>query len=114
MTIVVNSDDYTLEQIKKQLNKLIDVIKVIQLEPEKSICRELVFIKITAKSNQRASIHETVNIFRAKVIDISTETMTIELTGDFEKISAFIEIIKPYGIIELVRTGFTGLQRGNI
>ncbi len=113
MTIVVTSDEYTLEQIKKQLNKLVDIIKVTELKPEKSVYRELILIKVKANAHQRPSIHETVNIFRAKIIDVSTETLTIELTGDAEKLSAFTEVIAPYGIVELVRTGFTGLQRGN-
>ncbi|WZL72950.1 acetolactate synthase small subunit [Clostridiaceae bacterium 35-E11] len=114
MTITVSGDDYILEQIQKQLHKLIDVIKVVQLKPEKSVYRELIFIKIKATTQQRAGIIETVNIFRGKIIDVSSETLTIELTGDAGKLSAFTELIKPYGIVELVRTGFTGLQRGSV
>lgn len=111
MTITVIGDDYILEQIKKQLNKLINVIKVIELKPEKSVCRDLVLIKIKASANDRATINETVNIFRANIIDISSDTLTVELTGDAGKISAFVDIMRPYGIIELVRTGFAGIQR---
>lgn len=111
MTITVTGDDYILEQIKKQLNKLIDVIKVIELKPDKSVYRDLVLIKVKADAKDRASINETVNIFRANIIDVSAETLTIELTGDAGKISAFVEVMKPYGIMELVRTGFTGIQR---
>ncbi|QEK13459.1 acetolactate synthase small subunit [Crassaminicella thermophila] len=114
MTITVNGDDYILEQIQKQLHKLINVIKIVELKPEKSIYRELILVKVRADSKNRATIIETVNIFRGKIIDVSSDTLTIELTGDFEKISAFTELIKPFGIIELVRTGFTGLQRGNV
>lgn len=114
MTIVVNCDDYILEQIQKQLYKLIYVIKVEELNPEKSIYRELVLVKVYADSSQRSSINEIVDIFRAKVIDVSVETLTIELTGDEDKISAFMSLINPYGIVELVRTGLTGLQRGDM
>ncbi|TCO77495.1 acetolactate synthase small subunit [Marinisporobacter balticus] len=112
MTITVSGDDYTLEQIKKQLNKLINVIKVIELKPGQSVYRELILLKVHAPLKNRAAIIETINIFRGKIIDVSSETLSVELTGDFGKISAFTELMTPYGIIELVRTGFTGLQRG--
>lgn len=111
MTITVTADDYILEQIKKQLNKLINVIKVVELKPDKSVYRDLVLIKVKANAKDRATINETVNIFRANIIDVSAQTLTIELTGDAGKISAFVEVMSPYGIIELVRTGFTGIQR---
>jgi len=113
MTITVDCDEYIFEQIVKQLNKLINVIKVIELDPESSVYRELVLVKLKANSMQRASINETVNIFRGKIIDVSNETVTVEITGDVEKLSAFINLIEPYGIVELVRTGFTGLERSN-
>lgn len=114
MTITVTGDDYILEQITKQLNKVIDVIKVVELKPDKSVHRDLVLIKIKSSANDRTAINETVNIFRANIVDISSETLTVELTGDAGKISAFVDIVKPYGIIELVRTGFTGIQRGGL
>lgn len=113
MTITVTGDDYLLEQITKQLNKLINVIKVVELKPEKSVHRDLVLIKVKANAASRSSINETVNIFRANIVDISSETLTVELTGDAGKISAFVDVIEPFGIIELVRTGFTGIQRGS-
>ncbi len=113
MTIAVTGDDYILEQMTKQLNKLIDVIKVVELKPEKSVHRDLVLIKVKANSKERTAINETVNIFRANIVDISSETLIVELTGDSGKISAFIDVIKPFGILELVRTGFTGIQRGS-
>ncbi len=112
MTVALKGDDYLIEQMTKQLNKLIDVVKVIELESDKSVYRELVFIKVNASSNDRASINETVNMFRAKVIDVSSEALIIECTGDEGKISALIDVLEPFGIIELVRTGFTGLERG--
>ena len=113
ITIVVNCDENTLEQIQKQLYKIISVIKVELLESSKSVFRELILVKVKAESSQVASINELVDIFRAKVIDISTATVTIELTGDEEKINAFMKLILPYGIVELVRTGYTALKRGN-
>ncbi|QZY55220.1 acetolactate synthase small subunit [Crassaminicella profunda] len=113
MTITVSGDDYMLEQMKKQLNKLINVIKVVELQPEKSVYRELVLLKVKADLTHRAAIIETINIFRGNIIDVSNETLTVELTGDFGKIAGFTELMAPFGILELVRTGFTGLQRGN-
>ncbi len=112
MTITVCGDDYIIEQITKQLNKLIDVIKVVELKHDKSVNRELILIKVKASANDRTSINETVNIFRANVVDVAEDTLTIEITGDEGKISAFIDLVKPFGIVELVRTGFTGIQRG--
>lgn len=113
MTIVVRGDEYILEQIRKQLNKLIDVIEIIQLMPENSVYRELALIKVKADTTNRAEIFETVNIFRGKIIDIASESVIVEATGDEKKISALIEILTPYGIKELVRTGLTALERGN-
>ena len=113
MTIVVRGDEYILEQIRKQLNKLIDVIEIVQLMPENSVYRELAIIKVKADTINRAEIFETVNIFRGKIIDIASGSVIVEATGDEKKISALIEILTPYGIKELVRTGLTALERGN-
>jgi acetolactate synthase I/III small subunit len=113
MTIVARGDESILEQITKQLNKLVDVIKVIELNTSKSIYRELALVKVAASLNTRASIKETVNIFRGNIIDIDNSSVTVELTGDEEKISSFIELMKAYGIKEIVRTGLTALERGN-
>ncbi len=112
MTITLMGDDNTLEQVKKQLNKLEDVIRVVNFKPEDSVYRELVLIKVKANAENRAAINETVKIFRSKIIDLSTDTLTIELTGDENKISALINLMEEYGIEELVRTGVTALQRG--
>jgi acetolactate synthase-1/3 small subunit len=112
MTIVVRGDDYILEQIKKQLNKLIDVIKIIELDPRQSVFRELALIKVKTGDN-RASIIEIVDIFRAKIVDVANETLTVEMTGDEAKIEAFLSLMEPYGIAEIVRTGLTALERGN-
>lgn len=112
MTIVADADEYTLEQIKKQLNKLIDVIKVIELKEETSIYRELAMIKIKASKANRAEIIEIANIFRAHTVDVSNDSLIIEATGDQGKISALCNMLEPYGIKEVIRTGLTALQRG--
>jgi acetolactate synthase I/III small subunit len=113
ITIELMGDDYVLDQFKKQLNKLHDVEKVIELKPEASVYRELVLIKVNASAEKRASINEIVEIFRCKVIDISLDTLTIELTGDESKTSALIGLMQQYGIKEIVRTGLTALERGS-
>ena len=112
MTITLMGDENVLEQVKKQLNKLEDVVRVIDFKANESVYRELVLIKVKANAENRAAINETVKIFRSKIIDLSTDTLTIELTGDEEKISALINLMEEYGIEELVRTGVTALQRG--
>jgi acetolactate synthase-1/3 small subunit len=112
MTITLMGDENVLEQVKKQLNKLEDVVRVIDFKANESVYRELALIKVRANAENRAAINETVKIFRSKIIDISTDTLTIELTGDEEKISALINLMEEYGIEELVRTGVTALQRG--
>ncbi len=113
MTIVVRGDDYILEQIKKQLNKLIDVIKIIELKGDCSVLRELALIKVKTTGSNRASIIEIVDIFRARIVDVANETLTVEMTGDEGKIEAFIQLMEPYGIGEIVRTGLTALERGS-
>jgi acetolactate synthase-1/3 small subunit len=113
MTIVVRGDDYILEQIKKQLNKLIDVIKVIELKAEQSVYRELVLLKVGSTTEQRAEVIEIVNIFRGRVVDVASESLMIEITGDEGKLSALISMMEPYGIKEMIRTGLTALERGN-
>ena len=112
MTITLMGDYNVLEQVKKQLNKLEDVVRVINFTANESVYRELVLIKVKANAKNRSAINETVKIFRSKIIDLSTDTLTIELTGDEEKISALINLMEEYGIEELVRTGVTALQRG--
>ncbi len=112
MTIVIQGDAQITEQIVKQLNKLIDVIKILELNHEKSVSRELALIKVTADQSKRSAVTEMVNIFRCNIIDMDSKSMIIEITGDEEKVSAFIELIKPYGIKEVVRTGLVVLQRG--
>lgn len=112
ITIVVEGDEYIVEQVKKQLNKLMDVIKVSKIIPEDSVTRELVLIKVDAEPQVRSEIIHMSEIFRANIVDVSRKSMTIELTGDKDKISAFEELLKPFGIKELVRTGVIAVNRG--
>ncbi|NME83538.1 acetolactate synthase small subunit [Clostridium sp. SM-530-WT-3G] len=112
MTITLTTDDDGLEQVKKQFEKLEDVIRVISFKANECVYRELVLIKVRANAENRAAINEIVSIFRSKIIDLSPDTLTIELTGDEEKITALIKLMEEYGIEELVRTGVTALQRG--
>jgi len=112
MTIVTSGDPQVIEQIIKQLRKLIDVIKVVDLTEFDYIERELVLIKVKAVGGERAEILRIVEIFRGKVIDVTPETYTLEITGDEEKIKAIIELLKPFGIKEIVRTGKVAITRG--
>lgn len=115
ITIVANTDnDFILEQIKKQLNKLIDVMKIIELKPDESVYRELALVKVKCNDENRSAITSVTNIFRAKIIDVSVESVTVEITGDQNKIKAFIELMNPFGIKEIVRTGLTALERGPV
>jgi len=112
MTIVVRGDEKILEQVEKQLNKLVDVIKVYEFSKTDHVERDLVLIKVNAASKNRAEIIEIADIFRAKIVDVSHQTLVFEITGDENKISAFINLLKPYGIKELVRTGVIAIARG--
>ena len=112
MTIVVEGDDTVLEQITKQLYKLLDVIKVLDHQSEPVVVRELALIKLSADSGTRGEIMQTVNIFRANIVDISDTTFIVEVTGSAEKIDALIGLLRKYGIKELMRTGRIVLSRG--
>ena len=113
MTITVSGDEKTLEQIVKQMNKLIDVVKVASLEPDSIVTRELALIKVNVPDTKtRSDIINCVEVFRGHVIDVSPETLTIEITGTPDKIDAFLNLVKGYGILELARTGLTALSRG--
>jgi len=112
MTIVVGGDERTLEQISKQLNKLIQVIKVYDYTETPNVERELALIKVTADPARRAEIMQICDIFRAKIIDMSERTLTIEVTGPVAKVDAIKNLLDPYGIKELVRTGKIVLARG--
>lgn len=112
MTIVVEGDDLVLEQVTKQLHKLIDVIKINDITSDQYVDRELVLIKVSAEPSNRAEIMQIVDIFRARIVDIGRRTLIIECTGDEGKINAVIESLKPFGIKELVRTGKVAMLRG--
>lgn len=111
MTIVTSGDDNILEQISKHLNKLISVIKVQDFTNEAHIERELALIKVSSNAANRAEILSIVDIFRAKVVDVSPKTYTVEITGDEEKIGAIIDLMRPFGIKEIVRTGRAAMAR---
>ncbi len=111
MTIMAHGDERIIEQIIKQLNKLIDVIKVQDLTEEETISRELVLIKVNATSAGRSDILQIVNTFRAKVVDVNPHSLTVEVTGTEEKIDAMLELLRPFGIKEVVRTGTIALAR---
>lgn len=113
MIIVTQGDDKTLEQIEKQLYKLIDVIKVVNLSSRPMVARELALIKVKAEPAERPEIMGVVDTFRAAVVDIGTHSMIVQVVGDTEKIDAMIELLRPYGIRELSRTGVTAMIRGN-
>ncbi|HET9564542.1 MAG TPA: acetolactate synthase small subunit [Mycobacterium sp.] len=112
MTIVVSVEESPLEQITKQLNKLINVIKIVEQEDDNSVSRELALIKVRADATTRSQVIEAVNLFRAKVVDVSTESLTIEATGTPAKLEAFLRVLEPYGIRELVQSGVVSLSRG--
>lgn len=112
MTIVINGSEEVLGQVIKQLNKLQDVIKIIKMKNGQSVYRELVLIKVNASMEQKAAINSIANIFRSKIVDVSRSTVTIELTGDEEKIKALITLLDDFGIKEITRTGLIALERG--
>ena len=112
MTIVVSVEDSPLEQITKQLNKLVNVIKIVEQDDENSVARELALIKVRADATTRSQVIEAVNLFRAKVVDVSTESLTIEATGTPAKLEALLRVLEPYGIRELVQSGVVSLSRG--
>ena len=112
MTIVVRGDEKILEQIEKQLNKLINVIKVSEFCSIDHIERDLCLIKIKATKTDRSEILQIVDIFRSKIVDVSQDSVVVELTGDEDKIQAFVNMVKPFGIKEMVRTGIIAIARG--
>jgi acetolactate synthase-1/3 small subunit len=113
MTIVVNGDNYIVEQVCKQLNKLISVIKIKELSEADSVSRELALIKVSATASTRSEIVQIVEIFRAKIVDVSKTTLTIEASGSNEKVAALEDMLKQFGIKEIVRTGTIAIDRGN-
>ncbi|MGV0770557.1 acetolactate synthase small subunit [Mycobacterium syngnathidarum] len=112
MTIVVSVEESPLEQITKQLNKLINVIKIVEQEDDNSVSRELALIKVRADASNRGQVIEAVNLFRAKVVDVSTESLTVEATGTPEKLEALLRVLEPYGIREIAQSGMVSVSRG--
>ena len=112
MTIVVSVEESPLEQITKQLNKLINVIKIVEQDDDNAVSRELALIKVRADATTRSQVIEAVNLFRAKVVDVSTESLTVEATGTPQKLEALLRVLEPYGIRELVQSGVVSLSRG--
>ncbi|MDP2217107.1 MAG: acetolactate synthase small subunit [Methanolobus sp.] len=112
MTIVVRGDDEVLEQVTKQLNKLIDVIRVSDLKAEDTVEREMALFKVSSDVNNRSEIMQIVDIFRARIIDVAPKSMIVEVTGDETKIEAIEQLLRPFGIKEMVRTGKVALRRG--
>lgn len=112
ITVTVTGDEEVLEQITKQLNKLINVIKITDLTSKKSILRELMFLRIACTKENRSEILQLADVFKGKSVDIAPKNITVEVTGDEDKNNAFIELMKPYGILEIVRTGLTAIERG--
>lgn len=112
MTIVVDAERTSLEQITKQLNKLVHVIKIVELEPGGSVSRELWFVKVSAEGRARGEVIELAEVFRAKVVDVDVDAVTIEATGSVDKLNALVRLLNPYGIRELVRSGTIAVGRG--
>ncbi|HEV2450475.1 MAG TPA: acetolactate synthase small subunit [Streptosporangiaceae bacterium] len=113
MTIVVNCEDHPLEQVTKQLNRLINVLKIVELETSASVQRELLLVKVRADTASRSRVLETVGLFRAKVVDVAPEAVTIEATGNRDKLDALIRVLEPFGIKELVQSGMVAMGRGS-
>jgi acetolactate synthase-1/3 small subunit len=113
MTVVVDVDDLPLEQVTKQLNKLINVIKIVELEPTNSVQREMLLVKVRADLQTRTHVLETVELFRARVIDVAPDAVTIEATGSPDKLEALLKVLEPFGIRELAQSGLVGIGRGN-
>ncbi|HEY9388462.1 MAG TPA: acetolactate synthase small subunit [Mycobacteriales bacterium] len=112
MTIVVNVEELPLEQVTKQLNKLINVIKIVELDPDQSVQRELLLIKVRADAQSRGNVMETAQLFRAKIVDVGTEAVTIEATGTTDKLEALVRVLEPFGIKEMVQSGMVAIGRG--
>ena len=112
MTVVVDVEDLPLEQVTKQLNKLVEVLKVVELEPQSAVQRQVMLIKVRADAGTRSQVLEMVQMFRAKVVDVATDSLTIEATGTTDKLTALLEVLEPYGVKELVQSGIVAIGRG--
>jgi acetolactate synthase-1/3 small subunit len=112
MTIVVNVDDLPLEQVTKQLNKLVNVLKIVELDPATAVQRELLLVKVRADAETRSQVLETVQLFRAKVVDVAADAVVIEATGNADKLEALLRVLEPFGVKELVQSGMVAVGRG--
>ncbi|MFC5790417.1 acetolactate synthase small subunit [Agromyces tardus] len=112
ITVVVDVEDLPLEQVTKQLNKLINVIKIVELDPAQSVQREHLLIKVRVDNTTRSQVLEAVNLFRARVVDVSTDALVIEVTGDSGKTTALLKVLEPYGIKEIAQSGLLAIGRG--
>lgn len=112
MTVVVSGDEYTVDQITKQVSKLVEILNVEILDPETSVFRELVLVKVKTTREARAEILEISNIFRSRVVDVAENSLVLEATGDANKLSALIKMLEPFTVLEIVRTGFAAVRRG--
>jgi acetolactate synthase-1/3 small subunit len=113
MTIVVNVEELPLEQVTKQLNKLVNVLKIVELDPAQTVQRKLLLVKVRADATTRSQVLETVALFRAKVVDVAAETVTIEATGSVDKLEALLRVLEPFGVREIVQSGTVALARGS-
>ncbi|TQJ49963.1 acetolactate synthase small subunit [Phycicoccus sp. SLBN-51] len=113
MTVTVELEALPLEQVTKQLNKLVEVLKVVELEPAASVQREILLVKVRTDLQSRSHVLETVQLFRAKVVDVAGDALTIEVTGNRDKLNAFLEVLEPFGIKELVQSGMVAIGRGS-
>ncbi|TWG97352.1 acetolactate synthase small subunit [Nocardioides sp. J9] len=113
MTIVVNVESSPLEQVTKQLNKLVEVIKIVELDPAASVNRELVLVKVGATAENRSQVLDVVQLFRAKVIDVASDAITMQVVGNADKIADFLRVLEPFGIRELVQSGMVAIGRGS-
>ncbi len=112
ITVVVDVEDLPLEQVTKQLNKLINVIKIVELDPAQSVQREHLLIKVRVDNTTRSQVLEAVNLFRARVVDVSTDALVIEVTGDSGKTTALLKVLEPYGLKEIAQSGLLAIGRG--
>jgi acetolactate synthase-1/3 small subunit len=113
MTIVVNVEELPLEQVTKQLNKLVNVLKIVELDQDSAVQRELLLVKVKADIETRTHVIETVELFRAKVVDVAVDTVTIEATGSRDKLEALLRMLEPFGVKELVQSGMVAVGRGS-
>jgi acetolactate synthase-1/3 small subunit len=112
MTVVVDVDLHPLEQVTKQLNKLISVIKIVELEPTAAVQRELMLVKVRADTQTRPLVYETAQMFKAKVVDVAPDALTLEVTGNPDKLDSFLKVLEPFGVRELVQSGLVAISRG--